>query len=33
MLMLFRTGPRATYVVLAGDLVPVGTRLVTPGVD
>jgi len=31
MLMLFfRTGQRATYLVLAGDLVPAGTTLVTP---
>jgi len=28
--VLFRTGPRATYVVLAGDLVPAGPALVTP---
>jgi len=30
--VIFRTGPRATYMVLAGDLVPVGTTLVTPAV-
>jgi len=29
--VIFRTGPRATYMVLAGDLVPAGTTLVTPG--
>jgi len=29
--VIFRTGPRATYMVLAGDLVPAGTALVTPG--
>jgi len=28
--LTFRTGPRATYMVLAGDLVPAGTTLVTP---
>jgi len=28
--VIFRTGPRATYLVLAGDLVPAGTTLVTP---
>jgi len=27
--VIFRTGPRATYVVLAGDLVPAGATLVT----
>jgi len=27
--VFFRTGPRATYMVLAGDLVPAGTALVT----
>ena len=27
---IFRTGPRATYLFLAGDLVPAGTTLVTP---
>jgi len=27
---VFRIGPRATHVVLAGDLVPAGTMLVTP---
>jgi len=27
---IVRTGPRATYVVRAGDLVPAGTMLVTP---
>ena len=29
---IFGTGPRATHVVLAGDRVPAGTVLVTPGV-
>jgi len=29
--VIFRTGPRATYMVLVGDLVPAGTALVTPG--
>jgi len=33
LIMLFRTGPRATYLVLAGDLVPEGTTLVTPVSD
>jgi len=28
---IVRTGPRATYVVRAGDLVPEGTMLMTPG--
>ena len=28
--IIFRTGPRATYMVLAGDSVPAGTTLVTP---
>jgi len=28
---IFKTGPRATNVVLAGDLVPAGTVSVTPG--
>ena len=28
---IFRRGPRTTHVVLAGDLVPTGTMLVTPG--
>jgi len=28
--VIFRTGPRAIYMVLAGDLVPAGTTLVTP---
>ena len=28
--VIFRTGPRATYMVLAGNLVPAGTPLVTP---
>ena len=28
--VIFRTGPRATYMVLAGDLAPAGTTLVTP---
>ena len=27
------TGPRRTYMVLAGDLVPAGTALVTPGIE
>ena len=27
---IFRIGPRATHVVLVGDLVPAGTMLVTP---
>jgi len=27
--VILRTGPRATYMVLAGDLVPVGITLVT----
>jgi len=27
--VIFRAGPRATYMVLAGDLVPAGTTLVT----
>jgi len=27
---IFKTGPRATNVVFAGDLVPTGTVLVTP---
>jgi len=31
MLLLF-TGPRATYMALAGDLVPTGTTLVTPAI-
>ena len=30
--VIFITGPRATYMVLAGDLVPQGTTLVTPPV-
>ena len=30
---IFRTGPRVTYMVLAGDLVPAGTTLVTPGLQ
>ena len=30
--VIFRTGPRATYLVLAGDLVSADTTLVTPGV-
>jgi len=29
---IFRTGPRAAHVVLAGDLVPADTMLVTPAV-
>jgi len=32
-LMLFSTGPRATNVLLAGDLVPANTVLVTPTVS
>jgi len=28
--VIFRTGPWATYMVLAGDLVPAGATLVTP---
>jgi len=31
--VVFRTGPRATYLVLAGDLVPAGTTLVTSVLD
>ena len=31
--VIFRTGPRVTYVVLAGDLVPAGTMLVTPALS
>ena len=30
---IFKTGPRATNVVLAGDLVPPGTLFVTPAVS
>jgi len=30
--VIFRTGPRATYMVLEDDLVPAGTTLVTPAV-
>ena len=30
--VIFRTGPRATYMVLADDPVPAGTTLVTPAV-
>jgi len=30
--VIFRTGPRATYMVLADDLVPAATTLVTPAV-
>jgi len=30
--VIFRTGPRATYMVLSGDLVSAGTTLVTPAV-
>ena len=30
--VIFITGPRATYMVLAGSLVPAGTKLVTPAV-
>jgi len=30
--VIFRTGPRATYMVLADDLVPVGTTLAKPAV-
>ena len=29
----FKTGPRATQVVVAGDSMPVGTTLMTPGLD
>ena len=32
MLMLFLEQARATYMILAGDLVPAGTTLVTPAV-
>jgi len=28
--VIFRTSPRATHIVRAGDLVPAGTTLVTP---
>jgi len=31
--VIFRTGPRATHMVRAGDLVPGGTTLVTPDVE
>ena len=31
--VIFKTVPRATYVVLAGDLVPAGTTLVTPWLE
>ena len=31
LMFIFRTGLWATHMVLAGDLVPVGTTLVTPG--
>jgi len=30
---IFKTGPRATNVVLAGDLVPAGAVLVTPALE
>ena len=30
---IVKTGPLATHVVRAGDLVPAGTMLVTPGCD
>jgi len=30
---IVRTSPRETHVVHAGDLVPVGTMLVTPAVE
>jgi len=30
---IVRTGPWATHLVRTGDLVPVGTMLVTPGLD
>jgi len=30
--VIFRTGPQATYMVLAGNLVPARTTLVTPAV-
>jgi len=33
MLFLFRIGLRATYMALAGDLVPAGTTLVTPALQ
>jgi len=29
--VIFRTSPRATHMFRAGDLVPAGTMLVTPG--
>jgi len=31
--IIFVTGQRATYMVLAGDSVPAGTTLVTPDID
>jgi len=31
--VIFRTGPRATYVVLSGDSVPADTTLVTPAIE
>jgi len=31
--VIFRIGPWATYMVLAGDLVLAGTTLVTPGLN
>jgi len=31
--VISRTSPCATYMVLAGDLVPAGTTLVTPGLE
>ena len=33
LLQYFKTGPRVTNVVLAGDLVPASTVLVTPGIE
>ena len=33
MLVIFRTGSRATCLILAGDLVPAGTTLVTTAVQ
>jgi len=30
---IVRTGPRATHVLRAGDLVPAGTMLVMPDID
>jgi len=28
--VIFKTGPQVTYMVLAGDLLPAGTALLTP---